>query len=93
MPEIKLIRLSEEEITSWHFKPIESRRAVAQEQVNKDTEEANRQHQEILRQIQIDIESMGLMLLRFDGDGKSYTEIPVKDTIDWQSLWEKYLNG
>lgn len=46
----------------------------------------------VAKEIFDEIKGLGLMLLRFDGDGKSYTEIPFNDTKECQDLEPRYLN-
>lgn len=58
-------------------------REIRQTQLNS----CEKQYQEKLLAIRVKIEAMSLMMLRFD-DGKSYTEIPVKDTVEWDSFWK-----
>ena len=48
-------------------------------------------HQKEIRGIFEEIDKLSLLLLRFDSDGQSYTEIQLSHTSEWQVMKSKYI--
>lgn len=63
--------------------------AVAQAQL----EACQQEHERVVREIFIAIESFNLTIAHFDMSGKSYTEYPFRYSQEMQDLESKYIEG